>query len=344
MFRLSFALVLSVVCLAAVSGTGLADEPAKEFLEALRSRGYYAEALEYLDSLQGAAPASFQETLPYERGITLLLGAKGQKDSALRAVWLADGKKSLQKFVAENKESPLVPQALLQIGNAMVEQARLLMKKSESAAGGVRSELLSESREHYAKAQSAFESIAKSAGEQLKALPAKVEDPKKADEQQRLRTDLLQALLLAAATSEEAAETLEKGSAEQIAAYTGAADRYEKIYKDYRTRMAGLYARMYQARCQQKLGKHQEAVVLFDELMKNPDEPDVLRTFKLKVVALAVDSWMEEKQYQKILDSVRPLLDSAKDSEEKAPEFLELRVKMALAAKALAEEQRNEQK
>jgi len=171
-----------------------------------------------------------------------------------------------------------------------------------------------------------------------------VEDPKKADEQQRLRTDLLQALLLAAATSEEAAETLEKGSAEQIAAYTGAADRYEKIYKDYRTRMAGLYARMYQARCQQKLGKHQEAVVLFDELMKNPDEPDVLRTFKLKVVALAVDSWMEEKQYQKILDSVRPLLDSAKDSEEKTPEFLELRVKMALAAKALAEEQRNEQK
>jgi len=101
---------------------------------------------------------------------------------------------------------------------------------------------------------------------------------------------------------------------------------------------------MYQARCQQKLGKHQEAVVLFDELMKNPDEPDVLRTFKLKVVALAVDSWMEEKQYQKILDSVRPLLDSAKDSEEKTPEFLELRVKMALAAKALAEEQRNEQK
>ena len=39
-----------------------------------------------------------------------------------------------------------------------------------------------------------------------------------------------------------------------------------------------------------------------------------------------------------------PLLDSAKDSEEKTPEFLGLRVKMALAAKDLAEEQRNEQK
>ena len=342
MSRHLITIVLTIGSLVAVSTVGLADEPAREFLEALRGRGYYAEAIEYLDALprSGAVAASFQETVLYERGITLLLGAKGQKDAAVRSAWLADGKKALQKFVAEHKESPLLIPALLQLGNVQVEQARQLAKRAETTAGETNSKLLSECRSLYSEAQSTFESIVQSAGERLKAFPAKAEDPKKDEEQQRLRMDLLQAHLLVAAASEEAAGTFADGSAEPKGAYASAAKRYEKIYKDYRTRMAGLYARMYQARCLQKLRKHQEAVILFDELAKNPDEPDALHAFKVKVVALASDSWMEEKQHQTVIDSIRPLLDHATDLEEKTPEFLELRIKLALAAKALAEEQK----
>ena len=339
MSRLLSAIVMTIGFLAAVPKDGQAEEPAKEFLEALRSRGDYDQALEYLDSIpkNAAVPAAFQETLLYERGITLVLGAKWQKDAAVRSAWLADGQRSLQKFVAEHKEHPLATQALNHLGNVLVERARELSKRAETATGEPKSKLLTECRQLYAEAQAAFESTGKTAGDRLKALAAKVDDPRKTDEQQRLRMDLLQALLLVAATSEEAAETFAKGSEERKEAFADAASRYEKIYQDYRTRLAGLYARMYQARCLQKLGQHKESLVLFDELLTNPDSPGAFRSFKIKVVILAADSWLEEKQYQAVLDSIRPILEGAQESEEKTPEFLELRLKYTLAAKALAE-------
>lgn len=49
---------------------------------------------------------------------------------------------------------------------------------------------------------------------------------------------------------------------------------------------------------------------------------------------------MKEKQYQRILDTAGPILAAASEDEGKAYDFMDLRVKVALAAKALAEEQK----
>ena len=64
-----------------------AGEPAADFLRELRERKFFDTAIEYLDQMEGRArslPTSFSETIPYERGVTLVEGAKFQRDFTLR--------------------------------------------------------------------------------------------------------------------------------------------------------------------------------------------------------------------------------------------------------------------
>jgi hypothetical protein len=335
-------------CLAFGSLDGQAMEPASEFLNALRDRGYYDVAMDYLDSAAGnaAVPAGFKETLKFERGATLILGSKQQKDVGIRNVWLMDGQAAIQKFLAEHPESPLVIAALQQSGNAHVERARGLIKRADAAAklgaGDAQAKFLAEGRGLYTEAFAAFEKLEGAIQERLKSIPEKKADAKQLGEQERLKRELLQSLLLQAATLEETADAFAQGSAEQTKAISIAAERYEKIYRKYYTRLAGLYARMYQARCQQKLGKHQEALDFIEKMLDYPEAPDAMRTFKIKAVALAADSWMAEKQFQKLLDNVRPILDGAREGEDKTPDFIELRAKLERATKAVAEGEKKE--
>lgn len=318
---------------------GLAEEPAGKLLNELRDRGEFQKALEYLDSAatDAAVAKEFKETLQFERGMTLALGSRRQKDPSVRSAWLADGQKALQSFVAEHPESAQAIAALQQLGNVCVEQARGLLKRSESATGEAQAKTLAESRKLYAEALAAFEKLHATTSERLKGFPAVVQDPKRVEERERLRMDFLQARLLLAATLEESAETHPQGSPEKARALTQAAESYEQTYQRYRTRLAGLYARLYQARCQQKLGKHREALVILDALLENADAPQAMHDFRVKVVSMAIDSWMEGKQYQRILDAAGPILQAVNEDEEKTYEIIDLRVKVALAAKALAD-------
>jgi len=134
------------------------------------------------------------------------------------------------------------------------------------------------------------------------------------------------------------ADCVQKDSKEWTQTLTAAADAYKKIYEDYRTRIAGLYARMYQGRCLQKLGKHKEASAFFNELLANADSPDAFRTLKLKVMPLAVDSWMAQQLYPEIIDRPAKMIDSARPSEERSDEMLAMRLVVAKACKAYADQ------
>lgn len=326
----------------------LAVEPAAAFLEGLRNKGYYDVAIDYLDAAakNPSVPVDFKQTLLYERGVTLVEGAKANRDTALREKQLDEGQSTLEKFIAANPQSLLIISARNQLGNVVVERARARMKKSEKANAAAKSQLWTEARGFYAQALKVFDDLATEIGNKLKAYPAAIDEKKEAkkhEEREQYRKDYLQAQLLAAATREEMAETYEAGVKERNTALETAAKEYGEIYDKYRTRLAGLYARMYQGRCLQKLGKHKDALGYFTELLANPDQPDAFRTLRIKVTELAIPSWIDQKLYLEVIDKnkeKRPmqLIESARPAEDKTEEFMAMRLGIAKALQLYIEE------
>src|SRR5439155_16496106 len=80
------------------------------------------------------------------------------------------------------------------------------------------------------------------------------------------------------------------------------------------------------------------ASALFNELLSNPDSPDAFRTLKLKVMALAVESWMGQQLYPEILDRPMKMIDAARPTEERSEDMLQIRMTVARACKVYADQ------
>jgi len=114
---------------------------------------------------------------------------------------------------------------------------------------------------------------------------------------------------------------------------------YDEIYEKYRTRLAGLYARLYQARCEQKLGKHKECMALLNnDVFSQPDQPDPFRTLKIKGTILAMESWGALNQNADAISKGMAYVEKPRPTEDKSDEFMELRYLTAKAMSSYIEE------
>ena len=336
-FRVAGTVWLTVFISAMASG----GEPAREFLQGLRDRGYYDTAVDYLNMMRTSrrAPVEFKETLLYDLGSTLIEASRLQRDIALREKQLDEARDALNRFVGMNPDHALVNSAHSQLGNLLVERARIKMEQAKRPKAD-RAALLKEARAQYEEAYKVFTRAQNDLRERLTKI--RVVDPKdiKAVEaRDQLRADYLQVQLLAAAVREETVETLAKDSEEYKTMLTEAAAQYGEIYDRYRTRLAGLYARMYQGRCHQKLGKLKEALTFYGELLEQPDNPEEFRTLKLRTLQLAAEAWLTHKPplHQEAVKFLQPWIENARPTEERREEWLELRLALAEAQWGLSE-------
>lgn len=318
-----------------------AVEPAKAFLDALREQRYYDVALDYLDTVADnpAVPIQFKETLPYERGVTLVEGARFQRDQAIKDKWLDEAQKVLTEYVSSQKASLLAINARSQLGNVLVERARARLDKSKKQTGDAKNQLVLDSRKLFEEAIKIFEGQVNETRERLKQYPNTLteKDGKPFEERKLLRMEYLQARVLVVAAKEEMAETYVHGAPEYTKLIGECVEGYKAIHDDYRTLLAGMFAHAYQARCLQKLGKHKDALGYLNELLAQPDNSD-LHDLRVLAVSLAIDSWTNEKLYKEIAEKAFPLVDKARPNEDRTDEFMEMRVKIARAFKAYADE------
>lgn len=332
---------LAFVALAAAPA--LAVEPAQAFLDGLRDRGYFDVAIEYLDAAatNPNVPVQFKATLPFEKGVTLVKGARMQRDPGLREKQLDEGQQVLQQFITAQPNHLLAISARSELGNVIVERARNRVERSKKVVPAEKTTLLKEAHGLYTEAVTTFAALADELKVKLQGYPAALDekkDAKRIEERDQLRKDYLQSQLLVAAAREEMIETVDKGSKEWTDTLTQAVADYKDVYEKYRTRLAGLYARMYQGRCLQKLNKPKEAAAIYNELLANPDSPDEFRALKVKVMALAVDSWEAQGLHLEIIDKAGKLVDSARPTEDRTDDIMKTRLAVARACKAYAAE------
>ena len=93
-------------------------------------------------------------------------------------------------------------------------------------------------------------------------------DPRK-DEKERTHNALMQAQLQKAVVDYEQGQTYPLNSKERTDLMSKGLAQFEELYKKYRTQMAGLTARMWQAKCYEERGDLGPAMGIYNELMEH---------------------------------------------------------------------------
>jgi len=330
---------------------GRAEEPARKFLDGLRQRGYADVALMYLERMEKSprAPAELKTIILYEKGVTLVQASRLDRDPTTQEARLNEAQEVLKQFIAENKAHALVPVATDQLGNIFVERARAKVAESERPRNVDRkAELLEQARGFYSEANGVFKgTLARIRKELSSEKYSKLNKDSPAQliaERDALRGAYVQSQLMSATILRKKAETHKKGSASYNAGLKEASDAYGEVFKKYRTRLAGLYARLYQARCHHEMGDFKNAFAFFEELLEQPFDDEQLRKLRTKTLRMSLecllDSPVEKGKTKNFMGSITICADWVKKvlpAEDTTPDWLGLRLQLAKAYKADAD-------
>jgi len=337
-------MLLACCLVGGIFRSAAAEEPAQAFLNGLRERGYYDSALEYLKSLETSrmVPAGMRDVLGYETALTLVIASRASGELEERYAMLDQAQALLRKFIDQQGSHPRLYAARSQLGNLIVERARIKVGESKTGNAEV---LKAEARKLYDQAFKECGLLEAAVTKELDLIPKVLntrdrEEAKLAERRKQLRADNLQTELLAAAIREEAADTVPVGSKERMDYLVEAAALYDAIYKKYRSRLAGLYARMYQGRCNHRLGRTKDALGYYGELLDQPSTPEAFWKLKTKTLRLAMDSWLDpqERKYLEAIKQSAAWIDAAPRSMQRSPDMLAIRLSLALAQQMQAEE------
>ena len=271
-------------------------EPAQKFLDGLRDRGYFDQALDYLDEMRTSqrADAAFLETIDYETGITLIDVARATRPVAERESLLNQASLRLQEFLREHPQHALASAAKTQLADVLVERGRIQAEQARSLdpAGRQLKWAMESVRALYGQAEAVFVAAEKQLDEAERNSPRFIDpkDTRKLRERDQLRRDLLQARLALARVLLETARTFPPGAPENKAKLQEAAQKYDQLYQQHHGDLAGLYARLGQARCYKELGELDRALAMFAELLEQPDEPEALALLKSQTTLLAMET------------------------------------------------------
>lgn len=246
---------------------------ASAFVRGLRERGYYDLAAEYLEQVrqQPDAPPELLATADYELGRLLLEEASKTGDLVRRKDLLDEARVKLDKFTKANPGHPRTPEALVELARLLVERGHLAMLQvDETEVKAEQESKKVEARGSFDQARVAYEA----AETRLKAAFAKYppflpdNDPRK-DEKERSHNALMQAQLQKAVVDYEQGQTFPLNSKERTDLMSKGLAQFEDLYKKYRTQMAGLTARMWQAKCYEERGDLGPAIGIYNELMEH---------------------------------------------------------------------------
>ncbi|MDF1843420.1 MAG: hypothetical protein P1U77_18440 [Rubripirellula sp.] len=336
------------VCLASVLVSICAplrgEEPFLPFLQGLVQRGYYETALDYLTTMEDSPLASTEqrELIPLERAVTLIAYSRTQRDIERRLELLGQGEQQLQQFVDSKSGHPKLFAARSELANTIVERARIKLEQSKLGDSAI---LVPEARDQFQRGIDELKKLETLVTAELDQIPKVLDTKDRAEvvlakRRTQLRADNLQTELLAAAIREELAGTFDSGSTQRVEQLAAAAEQYESIYKKYRSRLAGLYARMYQGRCNAQMGKTKDALAYYGDLLDQPDEPLEMRRLKTETLRLAMDSWLapSERKYLVAIKQANRWIETVPRSFQRDADMLAIRLGLARALQMQAQD------
>ncbi len=325
----------------AFPAAAVAIEPAEDFLRGLQERGLNELALDYLDHLKTsqAVDEAFRKKIPYHCGVVLIEQSRQSTDSATRNRLLEEARVELERFAASNPESVQGADANLQLASVQLAGGQQLVAQmsqlsTEPAFDAQRRELGSDARDMFASARSMFEQAKAIYSAELEKLPPATSDVKgdASNKRQEYRARVAQLRFLAAQTQFEMAQSYPRETDEFRQLNETAAAELAAVYEEYaRAFIVGLYARLYEGRCYQAVGAHQLALGCFEDILKQPNVVPPFRKLIASAVHRKAEVLIAQEKYDQAIEACNICLRDAKTDEEREPEWLAVRFRLAEA-------------
>jgi len=328
---------------AALPAMARAVEPADDFIKALEARGYHETALDYLERMKDNPRVSedFRNKTAYHRGSVLLEQSRQASDPATRNRLLADARSELEAFAKDNSDSVAGADAQMQLASGQMSRGQELNSQAaqlpaEPEYDSQRDQLRRDARELFANARKTLEDAGKVYSTELDKLPPATEEKTSnggATQRQEYRGRVAQLRYLAAQAQFELARTHNVDSKEYVKLNTTTAKDMGAIYEEFaRTNsLVALYARLAEGRCYQALGNTQLAMGCFDEILSQPSAIPQFRNLFAATIQRKAELLIVQEKLDEAIEACRSTLQEAGKDEEKEPEWLAVRYRLAEA-------------
>lgn len=270
-------------------------EPAAEFLNGLRARGYFDVAETYLADVKDNQLVSpqFKQSILYEKGATLVMNSRTQRDRAVRQRQLTEAQAAFKEFIDKFPNHPQVSSANRELATIIAEEAQLLVATASRPGATNKDQLLTEARKLFDEAIAANDKVRASLRSKLEQLGSGALGNMTLEDQRDLwRREYVGIQLLIANLQFEKAKTLKGTDDKQHKALIEtAAKSFGEVFEKYRQFLPGQIARVQQGRCFQAMGNYKEAISYYDEVLAQ-DAP-VLRNLQAAAARYTLECHLE---------------------------------------------------
>ena len=324
-----------------------AKEQLRRFVEGLRRRQMHDLAIDYLEQMRESrlVDDETKKLIPYEEGRTLVDQARTMRDVKRRIERLNEATVKFEQFLNSYSDHPLAAAANIELGNVEVERGRTKLELAARPSHAAdKQQLRAEAIQHFKKAKKVFNEAKQKFEAELAKFPKLIDDRDKQLKEQRrqARLNLIEAQMLSAMVLFEMAQAYDPGSGDAKQRLSDASEQFQKLYEQYRLKVAGLSARLYQARCQQNLGDLVMALTFYEELLAQDANVPVLRDLIAKALRQAMQCWLDDSQqkFDRAIEEGDKWIRQARPHEAQSPVGLAIRWQTAKAheLRAKAEE------
>ena len=312
-----------------------AEEPSEAFLNALRDRGYFEEALLYLEHSASSeiVSADFKKTIPYEKALILIDSIQQVRDPALQETRLDQADTLLAQYAASVSDPVKATDVLNR--QSRVKYLRgsnyLVQSNSKLATGDKKKELIGKARNMLGGAVTQYQKVKTSQADQIQNFLIDPEDPNSNDNLAALRASYVRNRLRIPQVMEKYALTFDEASAERKAEMAKAAAEFESVAKAYDQKFGeGRMARAFAARCFQQSGEIGKSGAALKEVFDYPAPSRLLQRVGLMV---GVNTWPKMEKYpaDTVIRAAETPLGLLDRREKQTPDWMRIQMELARA-------------
>lgn len=318
------------------SPPAMCDEPAEQFLQALRDQQYYNVALDYLEDMETSplAPANFKESLPFERAQTLIQSAGRIRDTRLLEKRLLEAERLLTESEASTSNPELKAKSQTNRGDLLFQRAKIYLKAGSrpSLTAGEKETQNKQAREYLLKANQAFGGAKESYKKILDNYDLDPNDPDSKTRLKRTRGIFTVVRLKLPQIMEIFADTLEETDPQRKKFLGQAVSEFEKLWLKYPNFPAGLDSCLSAARCKYKLKEYEEALSFVQQIFSLPNNSALLPR-KRQAMVLASDCWaaIRPYPYDDVIANLESFCSKLTRRDQRNPQWQRIQMELARA-------------